>query len=338
MTSAEDMLAAGRETGAWPIGVALRDMFSTSENLKVPGKAVVAKYLNGDLKALAAVGDRYQPLAPEGPESWSELVRAVTEAGGRPTGAFALRDFTRVLATWEVGDRNGFVTNFHLGDSYDGTIETTLGKSDTRIVCMNTFSSAMTQWGAEWARIRHSGDMAVKVRAMREAVGVAIKEGKEIRALYQQARDRSLTREQAESVLDQLFPIPEGKGARVTRASNKRAEAVRSMKRSENWEGANLASVWNAVTWDVDRDSQGNGKPTRGDSSPLDSLLFGTRAKRVEEILGVIKVILKDGTEVDMPIGEFALKQTEMGQGSSDLAGLLGSPSKLARDDRDDSM
>ena len=77
------------------------------------------------------------------------------------------------------------------------------------------------------------------------------------------------------------------------------------MRLPQNWEGPTLASIWNAATWVIDRDVEGNARATRGDDrNRLDSMLFGSRADRVEEVRAVIEVVLRDGTVEKMDVAE----------------------------------
>jgi hypothetical protein len=70
-------------------------------------------------------------------------------------------------------------------------------------------------------------------------------------------------------------------------------------------EKGNLATLWNAATYLVDRRGDGTKRGNVG----LESMLFGTRQARVQEIQTMIEVILADGTIAAVE----ASKAVEMG-------------------------
>jgi hypothetical protein len=249
------------------------------------------------------VGDRYTATTPE---EWQTLIRAAVNAGARPTGAFSLAGGTRVLATFEVGESNGLRTQLLLADAFDGTMHLTCGTTSVRVVCANTLAAAMRSNGKDMAKLCHTASLPEKVAILARSIGTAIADGAKLRVAYQRAEETALTRKQAERAFDLLFPrAPQGatKGA-ITRADNARAEAVQAMHRPENDCGPTVATLWNAATWLVDRTGDGKPRPTRGEAETLDSLLFGARGERVEEIKNIVQVIMRDGSTVDMTVPE----------------------------------
>lgn len=284
MCDADSMISKGESTGAWP--TALRfDELRTLGGLSVPRRALVATYAAHPEACLSVVGDRYRATTPE---EWRSIVRAATAAGAKPTGAFALRDGSRVLATFEVGDSNGLRTNLVLADSFDGTMSLTGGFSSIRVVCANTLSTCMRTDGKGMAALRHTASLETKVNVLAESVSEAIKSGDAVRTAYHRAEAMKLSRPQAEAVFDRLFPSAPADADRAarTRADNARAEGMRAMARAEN----------NAGGWLVDRTADGSARAVRGEGSSLDSMLFGARADRVEEIKNIVEVVMRDGT------------------------------------------
>ncbi len=288
------MIAHGERSGAWPTAVRF-DAVRTAGGLVAPGRAVVATYAQHPESCLAVVGDRYRATDPV---EWRTLVRAAVAAGAKPTGSFALRDGSRVLATFEVGKANGLRTQLVIADAFDGSMRLACGFSSVRVVCANTLSAAMSADGEGMAQLRHTASLETKVNVLAESIAVAVRNGDKVRATYERAEQTRLTRDEAILVLDQLFPrAPEDAPQTAkTKAKSAREDAVRAMNTAVNNVGSTLATIWNAATYLVDRTVTGAARPSRGGNDPLDSMLFGSRGERVSEIQTVIDAILRDGT------------------------------------------
>lgn len=294
MADEASMIAHGERSGAWPTAVRFDDLV-TAGGLKAPGRAVVATYAAHPETCLSVVGDRYRATTPD---EWRTLVKAATAAGAKPTGAFALRDGSRVLATFEVGVSNGLRTQLVIADAFDGSMRLACGFSSIRVVCANTLSAAMSQDGKGMAQLRHTASLETKVNVLAESIATAVQSGDKVRDAYHAAEAMQLTRDHAIAVFDRLFPAApkDAELAAKTKADNVRADARRAMQRAENNVGPSLATLWNAATWLVDRTASGEARAARGGADRLDSLLFGSRGERVSEIQTIIEVILKDGT------------------------------------------
>jgi hypothetical protein len=295
------MIGHGEKSGAWPVSLRF-DTLTTSSGLVAPGKGIVATYAAHPEACLSVVGDRYRATTPD---EWRTLVKAATAAGAKPTGAFALRDGSRVLATFEVGTTNGLRTQLVLADAFDGSMRLTCGFSSIRVVCANTLSAAMSSDGAGMAKLRHTASLESKVNVLAESIDEAVKSGDKVRDAYHKAEELKLTKAQAIEVFDKLFPEApeEADKAAKTKADNVRADARRAMWNQVNNAGPSLATIWNAATYLVDRTVSGEARPTRG-GSPLDSLLFGSRGERVNEIQTIIEVVLRDGTVQAVPASD----------------------------------
>lgn len=327
METAGDLIRAGERSNAYPMAIALEGM-RTSTGLDVPGSAVVATYADESRIAHAAVGRKYTPLDPK---EWRATIEAAVKAGAKPAGAFSLRGGSRVLATFEIGNtsgRSGIASYLNLVDSLDGSLHFQAGGTSIRTVCANTLSASFSRDGKGYARIRHTASINDRSEVLRTAIEAHVKGGEKVAKLYADAKAASLSRPDAIAVMELLFPdAAEGDSKRLaTRKANTRAEAAASMRRAENNEGASLATIWNAATWLIDRDSKGAAKSARGGADKLDSLLFGSRSKRVEAVRNVIEVVLRDGT-IEHMTADVAHKShgIDHGQiGRSMLDGMLG--------------
>ena len=287
------MIGHGETSGAWPVSLRF-DELRTPSGLVAPGRGIVATYAEHPEACLSVVGARYHATTPE---DWRMLVKAATAAGAKPTGAFALRDGSRVLATFEVGTSNGLRTQLVMADAFDGSMRLTCGFSSIRVVCANTLSAAMSADGAGMAQLRHTASLETKVNILAESIGTAVEGGDKVRTAYHAAEELRLDKDSAIAIFDKLFPsAPEdAERAAKTKAANVRADARRAMANGVNNAGPTLATLWNAATYLVDREANGETRKTRG-GDLLDSLLFGSRGDRVSEIQTIIEVVLRDGT------------------------------------------
>jgi len=306
METAADLIRAGEECFAFPTKISLEEMI-TSSGLVVPGSAVVAEYLNKERICHAAMGARYTQLDPV---EWRATIEAAVAAGAKPAGAFALGlRGSKVLATFEIPGGNGgtSIRNYlNLIDSLDGSSAFVVGGTSIRTVCANTVAMSMAKDGAGMAKVRHTSSINEKADALREAIQLHVENGEKVAGLYRTARDTQLSRVEADTIFEMLFPsAKEGDSQRkATRKTNLRAAAARSMRREENSEGATLATMWNGATWMIDRDENGEARSARGGADRIESMLFGSRGKRVEEVRNIIEVVLADGSVEAMEVSE----------------------------------
>ncbi len=309
LVTAEDIIYAGEDSGSWPVKVYREDMRTVNTQLLSGDQAIVADYKQHDSRWLSSVGGRFRATTPE---EWRELVTAATRAGAKPTGAFSLRNGSRVLATFEVGEGNGLKNHLVLADAFDGSMKLTGGFTSVRVECANTLSAAMSADGGGMAKLRHTASLEHKIVAMGESLEKAIATGQAVKDLYEQAEQTVLHRDDAMKLLFELFPDPVSKDGEkiaksaMTRAKNRRDEAIKAAALPINRVGdkGTVATLWNAATYLVDRTVNGSFRKVRG-GDRLDSMLFGSRASRVGQIEQVmVQVLQSDGTEVSMTVDQ----------------------------------
>lgn len=343
MANAAEMIEAGESLGAWPISVITMDM-RTPDGLFVPGRAVVAtyrpgsrrnirapkgmEYLQADRVSHGAMGGRYTPLSPA---EWRATIEAAVKAGAKPAGAFSLANGGKMLATFSVpGDNsrmgpNGAIQSYlNLLESMDGSTGYCVGGTDIRTVCRNT----MRGWLAQGAHgsIRHTKSIEALAVKIREAMEIHLREGQKMRELYLHAKETKLVQADAQKLFDELFPDASdemkkdpAKKAAVTKLTNTRNEALAAMKRPENFEGkGSLATLWNGATWAVTHKADGSMQEGKGGAELIDSLLLGSRAKRIQQIEAAIvqriPVVMRDGSIQQMTAQQAASHGIDNGQ------------------------
>jgi hypothetical protein len=324
LSDAPDMIAQGERTGAWPV-----ELRSLVPSVLVAGvdvaavgfNAITALYRNHTPRVVGVNGSRYNATTPG---AWRDLVTAAVAAGASPSGAFSLRDGRAVLATFEVGESKGIKTQLVLADSFDGSSKLMCGFTSIRVVCCNTLAAAFNSDGKSWAQIRHTASLDEKIARLGEGITASIESGDKIASTFEQACDVHLPRAAAIAAFDAFFPeANDDASARAkTLATQRRDDAAIAAAMPCNRVGGkgNLATLWNAATYLVDRNADGSRRETRGGDNMVDSMLFGSRGKRVQEVLHLVDVILADGTVESMTVAQ----ATGAGVDSKQLgAGLL---------------
>lgn len=318
MTTALELIEHGERVGAYPIDVTndpivacldVDDAEGDPKYLEAPQyQAIVGHYAGKRRpKVLGVVGGRYRATLPE---EWRELILAAGKAGAKPTGCFALNNGSRVVATFEVSDESGIVTHLVLADAFDGSMKLSCGFTSIRTVCANTLSAAMSQDGKAWAGIRHTASLEEKISKLAEAIEAAVEHGHAVAKAFDEASNVQLQRDKAIEAFDALFPpAPEDASQRAkTRAENMRDEARAAATMSINKVGnkpGNLGTLWNAATYLVDRRADGERRDARGGAgNSVSSMLFGSRAKRLQEISKVVEVVMRDGSVEKMTPAE----------------------------------
>jgi hypothetical protein len=308
MQTAIEQIEHGERSGAWPTTVDFADLFAGSALIPVDrsvGRAVRASYTDHPTRIVGVVGARYHATTPE---RWRTLCHAAVEAGGKPTGAFSLRGGTRVVATFAL-EANGIETHLLLADSFDGSLRLTCGVTEVDVVCANTLSVALSSDGESMAQLRHTRSLDGKAMALQGVLKEAIQHGKSVRELVAKAQDTRLDRSQAQAMFDALFPEAPKDASKTaqTKAENARHDARLAAALPINRRGAQpgtLATLWNAATYLVDRRPDGSARELRGGADALDSMLFGARGKRVQEVQETIEVFLRDGTVKEMTVAQ----------------------------------
>ena len=325
MSSGDELVAHMLRVGALPTSVTEEGLW-TSHGLRVDSthRAIVASYQGHPDRVVGVVRGRYQAVDPS---EFKALVTAACYAGAVPDGGFALDDGRRTIAAFTLPSApEGFSSHFVIADSYDGTTQLMAGGTMIRVVCSNTMAAARGRDGKGWATARHDSSLSDKIEVMASAIGDSITRGVATAETYAEAEETALTRDGFEHLFDRLFPkAPEGASRKlVTMRDNARGDAMAAMAHPVNraHDGRNVASLWNAATYLVDR--KADGTPRGSQDALVGGLLFGAQAKRVEEIGHIIEVMMSDGTCEHMTSYEATAAGVDTGQiGSSILDAML---------------
>lgn len=330
MATAEEMIHVGRSTGAWPMKIAKMPLFWQDAETgdyrcvrKQIGEGALCMYTDGTEDVHGIVGRRWHPCMPE---EWDALIKTACDAGAVPDGAYSLRDGTRVIATFTLPASAGFENHMVICDAMDGSLRLCCGKSVIRVECANTLSACFSASGDAMAKLRHTASLKLKIAALQKSIEQGIASAQSIIEGYHKAEEMKLSLKDYERLFDYLNPLAaEDASPRAKTIANNNRDAARAAAALKvNNVGQTLATLWNASTFLVDRTPDGKARDTRVDTDARDAILFGQRAKRIEEIQTIIQVVLRDGSVMNVP----APKALEMGVASDQvgpavLAGMI---------------
>lgn len=202
--------------------------------------------------------------------------------GGRKVWMLARLDgFREVIPDDAVGQY------LLLWTAHDGSTAVNVALTPIRVVCKNTLSMAIGSVGRS-AKIRHTKNVFSHLENVQDALGFLRQSFDETFELYQKMAQVEPTKEEIESVLEQLIPDTKREG----RAKNQRARvlelAVAGTGNSNGHEGT-WWNIYNGVTELVDHHNGGTSKRADKDDYRLDSMWFGIGKETKETALQLIE-------------------------------------------------
>ncbi|QDV33732.1 DUF932 domain-containing protein [Tautonia plasticadhaerens] len=275
-TASEAIAAAGLD-----YDVALVEP-ATETGIPIPNKRAVVRTDTDDV--LGVVGTSYVPV--QNRQAFAFLDAIAAESGIRYHTAGALRRGERI---WLLGKLPGSirVKGSHdttekyllLSNSHDGSSALRVFFTPIRVVCSNTLDMADRGGRGEGIAIRHSGNLAAKVRQAQEVLGLARRYYDDLEVRIDALAGHHPTAAQLARYFEALYPDPE-------QGSNARARNARDALYNlfERGKGQDIPQVrhtawaaYNAVTEFVDhhRSTRGRSEHERG-ANRLESAWFGS--------------------------------------------------------------
>jgi len=314
VSTAAEMIDNAERAGQWPVDVREASVFANDggSHIKAGNKrAIVGEYRDGGRRVLGINGSRFNATSAA---QWRELVNAAVAAGAKPFGSHGWGSKVAAMFSVESNHKSGLTSTLVLGDGFDGDTLLVGGGIVGRPFCANQMASMLgsaKRSGGDWCKIRHTASLDEKVNRLAAGMVAVAEQGAAVSALFDRAALVHLPGAAARAAFDAFFPeavAAPGEAApsarAVTLAENRRAAARVAAALPCNRVGGagNLATLWNAGTYLVDRNEDGTSRTTRG--SAVGSMLFGARGKRVEECLHLVDVILADGRVESMTVGQ----------------------------------
>ncbi len=277
-TAAEAIVAAGLD-----FQVELTRL-TTIDGIHVPQRVAVVRSDTQDV--LGVVSPSYVPV--QNAQAFGFMDAIAAEGGVRYHTAGALRRGERI---WMLGKLPGMirakdsddVTEKYLllSNSHDGSSSLRAFFTPIRVVCANTLAAADQAGKGEGIAVRHRGNLAYKVRAAQDVLGVAMRVYDDLEGQIDLLAGHYPASAQLESYFRSLYPDPEqGSSSRARHAR----EALYTL--FERGRGNGIPQIrhttwaaFNAVTEFVDHYRSGRRQDaTDRASSRLESAWFGSGA------------------------------------------------------------
>lgn len=329
VSTAAEMIDNAERAGQWPVDVREATVFANDGGTHVKASnsvAVVGEYHDGSRRVLGINGRRYNATSPA---QWRELVTAAVAAGAQPFGSHGWGGKVAAMFKVPSNHTSGMVSTLVLGDSFDGSSMLIGGGTNVRPFCANQMSSlisAARSKDSDWCKISHTASLDEKVNRLAAGMIAVAAQGVAVSALFDRAALVHLPGAAAKAAFDAFFPeAAEDAGARAKTLADNRRQAARvaaALPCNRVGSRGNLATLWNASTYLVDRNEDGTARNTRG--SAVGSMLFGSRGKRVDECLHMIEIIMADGTVEEMTVSQATEAGVDASQlGAATIAAML---------------
>lgn len=242
---------------------------TADDYVRVEGYQAITRVTDGEVYAI--LKDTYTPFQNREAFAWvTPLVESglvVLETAGSLANGKRVWIMARVVGAEEEVRDNDVVRQYVLlANSHDGGMSVRNGFCATRVVCGNTLRMAEDEGGLN--RIRHSGNMKVRLDVAREVIEGNIHKFRESIGLARLMADKEVTAELLVGYIRKVFVTE------TEEQLQKRVDLI--MPLFEGGQGNGQGSLWdlyNAVTEWLNY-QRGKNQDTR-----LDSLWFGEGAK-----------------------------------------------------------
>lgn len=237
--------------------VVLQPIFARRPNDKVVTQVSGnAAFRSTDGAVLGIVGADYQPIQNRYAFDFVDsLLEAENGAHYESAGALGCGERIWCLARVPNSDFNVLGVDPHqmyllFATSHDGSMSAVAKLSDVRVVCQNTFNTALAHAGT-FARIRHTKNAMAKLDECKSIMrGVAI-DAKQLGDKLNMLAERRMMRESMNAILDRLFPKPDPK-QNQTRRDNLISEVLSLYESNDENKIASIRgsayNLFNAVT------------------------------------------------------------------------------------------
>lgn len=176
-----------------------------------------------------------------------------------------------------------------MATSHDGSMLLTMKCVTIRVVCQNTLSAALREMGNEF-KIRHTGNAGDKIKAAREALGLASAYFDNLKGLLQKLDASKFSKDEMAKLTLELVPKKED-GQRSTRGDNLRDKLIYLFESGTGNDGQTRWDALNAVTEFVDHERSGRagdaGENEKA-SNRLESVLFTSGATLKQKAFDIL--------------------------------------------------
>lgn len=286
-------------------------------------KSRKANFRSDDGGFLGMVSDNYHILQNQEAFAFFDSIveegAAVYETAGSMFGGRVIYITAKIPGLIRVGSGDDVLENYVLlRNTHDGSGAVTAKLINTRVVCNNTLTAALRENGDQ-VSIRHSSNMAERIKEAHNAMGVANKKILEIQEFGNAALNVRMKEDQAQAFyLDAMgMKIGAGKDGedklpRVIQQMMMLREAGKTTKEARG----TLWGDFNVVTEFLGGENPEYGRTYKAqarsentkDENRLDSLLDGESARQAMQAMALAQKYLREGVPTARPLVSKALK------------------------------
>lgn len=214
-TAQEAIEAAGL---GWTV---IQEPVLTSAGIPLEGKQINLRSDSG--LPLGVVGDQYRILQNTEAFSFFDLVTQDPhgpkfETAGALWGGRKVWLLAKLPDVLEVVPGDIVEPYILLSNSHDGTSAVRVQETPIRVVCQNTLNMAQAGKVGRSIKVRHSGDILLKVEKVQDALGILRQSFGETLEVFQALAKVEPTKEQVQTVLEALFPETKTDRSKLQRA------------------------------------------------------------------------------------------------------------------------
>lgn len=285
-TAADAIAAAGL---GWEV---VQETVTTSQGVELADKRINIRKDTG--KPLGVVGNQYTILQnahafdffdkvtqdPHGPKY---------ETAGSLWNGRKVWILAKMPETLEVVPGDVVMPYILLSNSHDGSAAIRVMETPIRVVCQNTLNAAHSGSGKS-IKVRHSGDVVLKVGQVQDALGILRHSFAETLGVYQALAKVEPTKAQIDDVLNRLFPETKSDRAKLQR---ERVLTLSQSGRGNDMKGVRGTAwaLYNGATELVDHFANVGSKREDAKDMRLNSMAMGsgldTKATALEIIMDV---------------------------------------------------
>lgn len=270
-TAAEAIQAANL---GWTVS---KEQVKTSAGKEVAGKFITIREDTGD--GLGVVGDQYSVLQNSHAFDFFDAVTQDPhgpkyETAGSLWNGRKVWMLAKMPEMMEVVKGDDVAPYILLSNSHDGSSAIRIQFTPIRVVCQNTLNMAHAGKDKTF-KVRHSGDVLLKVSQAQDALGIIRHTVAETLDLYRALANKTPSKDQVDAVLAQLFPDTKTDRAKLQR------ERVLSLAEAGIGNGnANVRgtawALYNGVTELVDHHNNAGSKRDDAKDMRLNSIGLGS--------------------------------------------------------------
>lgn len=235
-------------------------------------------FRNDNAGFLGAVGKDYTPIQhSKGFEGIDSLIGSISGAHYETAGALGAGETVWGMADLamsnEVVPGDKHETYLLFSTSHDGSRSYNYRITQTRVVCQNTLSAALSRSTEAALTVRHTRNAGNRIKDMDAVIMDLRSQGQTVTETMRELATRKTTRESVKGIFDRLYPVKSGEES-STRRNNIMGDILRRFESNDRNQFPEIRgtayNLLNAITEYVDHDRSAQG------GKRAESAMFGS--------------------------------------------------------------